>query len=96
MKIIFHPEADQEFLEAIDYYETQQPGLGEDYYAEIMATSARILKSPEAWPVLEGDIRRCLSHRFPYGILYSIEDEMIYILTVMHLRRQPGYWKRRV
>lgn len=96
MKVIFHPEADQEFLSAIDYYEQQQPGLGEDYYTEIMAAAARVTNNPAAWPAVEGDIRRCLTHRFPYGILYSIEQDAIYILAVMHLRRHPDYWKHRV
>lgn len=95
MKVIFHPEADQEFLESIDYYQAQQPGLGEDYYTEIMASVARITKSPNAWPLLEGDIRRCLTHRFPFGALYNVEEDLICILAVMHLRRQPDYWKHR-
>ncbi|MFI4862152.1 MAG: type II toxin-antitoxin system RelE/ParE family toxin [Phycisphaerales bacterium JB063] len=95
MNIRFHPEADQEFLDAIDVYESQQPGLGEDFHAEVMATVARITHSPLAWPVLQGDVRRCLSHRFPYGVLYSVESDVIYILAVMHLRRRQGYWKHR-
>jgi len=39
-------------------------------------------------------IRRCLVHRFPYGIIYAIENDTIYIAAVMHLRREPGYWER--
>jgi len=95
MTFSFHPEADAEFREAIEYYETCQGGLGEDFYFEIHSTIDRILSLPEAWPVLEGDIRRCLVHRFPYGVLYCIEAEAIFILAVMHLRRDPDYWKRR-
>jgi len=44
---------------------------------------------------LEDDVRRCLTHRFPYGVLYSIEPSTIYILAVMHLHRDPDYWKHR-
>jgi len=29
------------------------------------------------------------------GIIYRNEPERIYILAVMHLRREPGYWKDR-
>ncbi|MEM9021413.1 MAG: type II toxin-antitoxin system RelE/ParE family toxin [Planctomycetota bacterium] len=96
MNVIFHSEAEREFLAAVDYYETQQASLGEDYQAEILATVSRIAKQPTVWPVLEGDVRRCLTHRFPYGVLYSVEEDAIYILAVMHLRRKPGYWKERV
>jgi len=95
VKIIFHPEAEQEFFDAIDYYEAQQPGLGEDYHAEVMATVLRIAQNPKAWPTLAPDIHRCLAHRFPYGVLYSIHDDTIYLVAVMHLRRHPDYWKHR-
>jgi len=33
--------------------------------------------------------------RFPYGVLYSIEPDRVYILAVMHLHRHPDYWKSR-
>lgn len=96
MNIIFHPEAEREFRESIDYYENQRSGLGEDYHAEIMATVLRIANTPKAWPVLEGDIHRCLAHRFPYGVLYHCDEETICLLAVMHLRRRPDYWKQRI
>jgi plasmid stabilization system protein ParE len=42
------------------------------------------------------DIRRRLIGRFPYAILYSDEGQTVYILAVMHLRRDPDYWKSRL
>jgi len=96
MTFSFHPDAEKEFLEAIDYYESCQPGLGEDFYSEVNAAIQRILDFPEAWPVLDGDVRRCLTYRFPYGILYSMEKQNIYILAIMHLRRAPNYWISRL
>jgi len=48
------------------------------------------------WPGLEDDIRRCLTNRFPYGVLYSIEANEIFILAVMHMHRDPDYWKHRI
>ena len=96
MKHSFHPEADEEFRKAIEYYEACQYGLGQDFYFEIKHTIGRILRFPQAWPVLHGDIRRCLANRFPYGVLYSIEEDGVLILAVMHLRRDPDYWKHRM
>ncbi|MFQ5737984.1 MAG: type II toxin-antitoxin system RelE/ParE family toxin [Acidobacteriota bacterium] len=54
-----------------------------------------ILESPERWRVLDEDVRRCLTHVFPYGVLYTIEPDSILIVAVMHCSREPGYWKRR-
>ncbi len=95
MTFSFHPEAETEFLEAINYYENREFGLGYDFSIEVFATIQNIVIYPTAWPVIEEGARRCLVHRFPYGVIYSIEQKEIYILAVMHLRRHPDYWKNR-
>jgi plasmid stabilization system protein ParE len=93
---IFHPEGRVEFLAAIDYYEAREPGMGYDFAVEVHSTIQSILSFPNAWPVLELDIRRCLVSRFPYGILYAQEQDRVLIVAVMHLHRDPNYWKHRV
>jgi len=95
MTFSFHPEAEKEFLEAINYYENRERGLGYDFAIEVFATIQNIVIYPTAWPALEEGVRRCLVHRFPYGVIYSIEQEEIFLLAVMHLHRHPDYWKNR-
>lgn len=96
MTFSFHPEADAEFQEAVGYYEGCESGLGWDFALEVHAAIQRILSHPAAWPVLDGDVRRCLTNRFPFGVLYSVESDGVFILAVMHLHRNPDYWKKRV
>jgi hypothetical protein len=96
MKYSFHPEAEEEFLRAIDYFEEVESGLGYDFAVEVYSSIERTTSFPKAWPVLESDIRRCLVRRFPYGVLYSEEKDSIYIVAVMHLHRDPEYWKHRL
>jgi plasmid stabilization system protein ParE len=95
MTFLFHPEAESEFREAIDYYEDRESGLGYDFSIEVFTTIQNIVNHPTAWPIIEEDMRRCLVNRFPYGVIYSIEQGKIFILAVMHLRRHPDYWKNR-
>ena len=95
MRFSFHPEAEEEFNHAIDYYEAIEPGLGYDFALEVHSTIKRSIELPKAWSVLEGDIRRSLVKRFPYGILYSEEQVGIFIIAVMNLHRNPDYWQRR-
>lgn len=95
MIFAFHPDAKAEFFAAINYYENVETGLGFDFSVEVFATIQNIVDHPKAWPVLEGDVHRCLVNRFPYGVLYSLEKDEIYILAVMHLHRDPDYWKER-
>lgn len=92
----FHPEARKEYLEAAAFYEKRRPGLGAAFTFEIEATIERIIESPTRWRVVEQDVRRCLSHTFPYGILYTIEGDSVLIVAIMHLRRRPGYWLERL
>ena len=65
----FHPEAEEEFLEAVEFYEEHETGLGYDFSVEVLATIRNIVAHPDSWPVLDDDIRRCLTNRFPFGIL---------------------------
>jgi hypothetical protein len=96
MTFSFHPEAEIEFYEAIRYYDVCEEKLGYDFSIEVYSTIQNIVDYPGAWPILEDDIRRCLTNRFPYGVLYSIEPDEIFVLAVMHLHRDPDYWKERV
>lgn len=95
MTFSFHPEAESEFRQAIDYYEDREQGLGYDFSIEVFNTIRNIVNYPTAWPIIEEGMRRCLVNRFPYGVIYSIEQDEIFILAVMHLRRHPDYWKNR-
>jgi plasmid stabilization system protein ParE len=61
----------------------------------VLGAFDRIAEAPEQGPEIEPGIRRMLLQRFPYGLLYAVEPERILVLTVMHLRRCPGYWRGR-
>jgi len=87
MNFSFHPEAEIEFNKSIDYYEEIESGLGYDFVLEVYSTIKRSVEFPDAWTVLEGEIRRSLVKRFPYGILYSKEQKGIFIVAVMNLHR---------
>ena len=95
MNCVFHPEAETEFVSGIEYYEDCEQGLGLDFAREVHAAIQHVLAYPFTWPVLEGEVRRCLVHRFPYGVLYSIEPDGLFILAIMHLHRRPDYWRER-
>ena len=95
MNYRFHSEADQELLEAVQFYESREPGLGGRFLDGVESTIDSILENPEQFGVLDGDIRVAQLRRFPYGILYSIESNEILIVAVMHLHRRPGYWIHR-
>ena len=91
----FHPAARVELLQSARYYQAQSPGLGRRFAAAVRDAVHRIQEFPLLYPALEADVRRCRVLRFPYGVVYRAKPERIEVLAVMHLHRQPGYWKSR-
>ncbi len=91
----FHPEAEEEFVAAIDWYEERTVGLGMDFASEVYSAIQRAVALPDAWTTVDVGIRRVLVNRFPYGVLYAQASNGLLILAVMHLLREPGYWKPR-
>ncbi|TAL45310.1 MAG: type II toxin-antitoxin system RelE/ParE family toxin [Methylovulum sp.] len=96
MKLSFLEAAEAELQAAMDYYNLQKSGLGQEFLAEIKAMIDRITNFPEAWQPLSRRTRRCLSRRFPYGIIYQIRDDEILIIAVSHLHQKPMYWQDRL
>lgn len=95
MKHFFHPAAEIEISDAIEFYERQQPGLGRRLFEEVQTAIRQICEQPMAWEKMDTQTHRCLTNRFPYGVLYRIKPDHIRIIAVMHLRRKPGYWNNR-
>lgn len=96
MNYRFHPAAEAELDQAIDFYETCQPGLGIEFANEVKVAIARIMEHPEAWAALSRHTRRCLLHRFPYGVIYHIGPDVIVIIAIANLHRLPAYWQHRI
>ena len=94
-KVIVDPLAKLEFDDSVEYYESQVTGLGKRFRKEIHSGLRRIYENPETWPVEHGEIKRYLLHTFPFKILYSIEENYIYIIAFAHCHRRPGYWIER-
>lgn len=95
MRFFFHEEAEEEFDRAIQYYEEQRPGLGLEFAEEVYGAIARIIEFPKAWTPMSPRTRRCLVHRFPFGVIYQVKAEVVRIVAVADLRRRPGYWRER-
>jgi toxin ParE1/3/4 len=95
MRYVFHPEALSEYTEATQYYAAQRVEVAQAFINAIEDTVYRIRESPTRYTTIDDDVRRCMARKFPYGILYTIEQDYILILAVMHCSREPGYWKDR-
>lgn len=92
MDIIFSSLALQELLDAEEFYNFELAGLGNRFKEEIKKAVLRIAEYPDAWSIEHGNIRKCLLHKFPYKILYSVNKETILVIAIAHQHRKPDYW----
>jgi toxin ParE1/3/4 len=81
---------------AFDWYETEEPGLGDQFLDELRAAYQRILDHPLGYEAFRSGIRRALTRRFPYAIYFSIEQETIVIIAVLAGARDPAAWQQRI
>lgn len=92
----FHPEAKRELFDAVAHYDSINLDLGNQFIQEIEQTLDRVEQFPQAWASLSVNSRRCRLPSFPYGVVYQIAPQGIMIVAVMHLQRQPNYWRDRL
>ena len=96
MKLTYDPRALSEIADAAAWYEAEKHGLAGEFLSEFNASIERLLEYPNAWPLVGRRTRRLQLKRFPYGIVYQVRDDEIFVVAVGHLHRRPGYWEERL
>jgi plasmid stabilization system protein ParE len=80
---------------AFGWYDTEEPGLGFEFLEQLGLVYRRILENALGYEEQRSSIRRGLMRQFPYAVYFSIEDETILILAVLHTARDPAEWQLR-
>ena len=94
--IRFDPDARQEFLEAVEYYERCRPGLGRTFRNKIENGIEQISEAPFRYRIIRSPFRRYVLLKFPYSIIYTIEPNHLRVIAIAHGKRKPGYGQNRV
>ncbi len=94
-RLVVHPLARLDILDAVVWYEEQRPGLGLEMSDQVHAAIGRAAENPLAYAAIEGMVRRVLCHRFPYAVFFEVDDARLVVLAVSHVRRDPIRWRSR-
>lgn len=90
--VAFSPEAREELFEAIDYFDSESPGLGVSFLGAVTRALDQIQHFPESAPIARGSSRIKSLPQFPYSLVYSLRPGEIRILAVMSQKRRPFSW----
>ena len=82
-------------LEAAWIYEDQAAGLGERFLDEVEGCVDLLLDRP-CIGRRDGELRRFPLRKFPFTLIYALEEDDLVVVAVSHHRRRPGYWAGRL
>jgi plasmid stabilization system protein ParE len=93
---VFTPQAQVDVVESYNWYETREPGLGEEFLRCLEACVERIVRRPFMYPIAVDTFRRALLRRFPYEVFYEPEGDILTIYAVIHCSQNPRKWRERL
>ncbi|HEX5705466.1 MAG TPA: type II toxin-antitoxin system RelE/ParE family toxin [Pyrinomonadaceae bacterium] len=97
--VVARPQAENDVLEAADWYDRQQPGLGDEFIEEVVTVVDAIAENPlqncRRHPIK--NIRWRYPKRFPYRVIFEVieEERLVVIAAVIHAARHDRVWRQR-
>lgn len=84
-------KARRELLEAWEWYEDRQEGLGDRFRNEVFEKISQIEKTPERYPERKKSFREARIDVFPYLVIYKIakRKKIIAVVSIFHTSRSP-------
>jgi plasmid stabilization system protein ParE len=93
-RLVVRPQARLELADASDWYDAQDKRLADDLLFAFEETISTIVQNPFQYQVIRRKTRRASLGKFPYGLIYSVSENDIVILSCFHGRRNPKRWQR--
>lgn len=92
----FHADALRELREYVEHYRGISPEVVADFILEISRLVREVCDHPQVFRQFDPPARRHFSTRFPYGLIYLVEPDGVWIIAIMPLKRKPSYWRPRL
>ncbi len=96
-KVKFNELARNEFMDALRFYTDNGGKKSAGRFKEEFKKALEFIKQfPEGGHKVSAGMHRLLFKKFPFCLIYSIEENELYIASVMHFSKEPDYWIDRV
>jgi plasmid stabilization system protein ParE len=95
LPVVWLPDANGDAKEAWAWYDGVRPALGEQFALAVDAAIEAIAENPLRFPVIYRNRRRAGVRRFPYGIIFELQEHRIVVIACFHGRRNPKRWQSR-
>ena len=96
MRIRIVASARNDLDEGYQFYESQEPGLGDYFISSTKADIEGLRVSAGIHPVKHKGFRRMLCRVFPFAVDYRTKDDQAIVYAVIDCRRDPAWIRRRL
>ena len=99
-QVAFRPAVRDDVAAAARWYEAKQSGLGASFVDEIIELWDALAANPQLGsrrhPTM--DIRWRYPKRFPYRVIYQIDEigQSVLVIAVLHAARHDSRWQKRI
>jgi plasmid stabilization system protein ParE len=98
-RVVIEDAAEQEFVEAVDFFDERVPGLGQRFAREVYEAFRKVSDDPERFPLATRLTRKVkIPPPWPYSIYFAINAgrSEVVISTVWHSARNPAELRQRL
>ena len=87
--LIYHSQVANQLNDIAFWYANEGEGLGDLFIAEFQQTIETIKRSPYAFAKKLNGSRQVKMNRFPYFVIYYIDESKVEVFNVIHTSRHP-------
>jgi plasmid stabilization system protein ParE len=87
---LIQPEARADIDDGRDWYESQQPGRGDEFLVEVAERIREIREQPYVSCLISRRVRAVNLKRSKFIIYFMIVNDVVKILAVQHARANPA------
>jgi toxin ParE1/3/4 len=95
-RFILESSAKTDLRTTAHYYNNERHGLGQEFLADFHKTIARAVEYPLAAPIVYKHVRKARLDDFLFDVFYLLKEDVVAVFAVMHRRRNPDSWKKRI
>jgi len=95
MNVVILEDAAEDLEAGAQFYESCATGVGDYFFDSILSDLDSLVLFAGVHPTYFG-YHRMLSKRFPFGIYYEVEGDVVYVYAILDLRRDPVWIRKRL
>lgn len=95
-RLRFFEEAAAEIEHERAWYRSKSEVAEAAFLRELEHALKAVTDGPEVWPRYLAETRRYVFPKFPFSLIYFVERDDVFVVSLAAEHRRPGYWRDRL